>query len=241
MDSASAHKISWNGEWLPMELWTKVFYYMLVPSHCNTFGAHTRNEIEILKRHPRIAEIIAEYLLFRTGLTHAYLEQEQSRIVGHWIPITSPNQFAFRYSLFKKRTQDSSGEHQHIFSLNGIRIVFNPHSISIDLGILRPRSYKKSLTGSGYAKFSPDDLRKIRAANSVLPYGLHFRQIRGVLHLRMPNNPRLGGSKFRYIRSFEVNQDVIDPQLGEWLYCVDEVNCTISSDELYIPSWRPYS
>jgi hypothetical protein len=231
MDSVrySTHKISWDGEWLPVELWTKIFYYMLVPANCNLFSVHSRREVEILKRHPRIAEIIAEFLLFRTGLVHADLDSPT--IPGHWIPILSPNQLAFRYSFF-------NWDGYPMFSHGDVKITFRPQSISIDLGYIQPRSFKKSKTGGGYAKLSRADLRKIRIANSILPYGLHFRQVRGVLHLRMPNNPRLGGSKFRYIQAYEMLPNHDDPQ---WLYRIFEVNCMISLDELYIPSWRPYS
>jgi hypothetical protein len=256
-DPESIYEISWHGERLPVELWTKVFYYMLAPIPAKTTLVMTADKIDILQMHPLIAGIINEFLLFRTGVTYADLEDrrkisDSSHYInrGYWIPIPKIRtawdederewmplpRYIHNLSIFDISSNIRDGIYYRYDGFWTGFIFFHKDRIHILLRWLFSRNPDKTATGN--VKFRAEDIRKIKGANRILPYGLHFRQEGGILYLRMPNNPRVAGPKFRIIRSFPVSQDYI-PRSTKlyWGYMVD---CTISLNELYIPTWRPY-
>jgi len=245
----SVHEISWDGEWLPTELWTKVFYYLLVP--VPPVGlAYSTEHARTLQRHPLIAGIVNEFLQFRTGITFVELRGNtpypDRRGTGrvsrrYWTPMNpkpTSMEYSHQYSIFEILVRlPTDDRYFRYVSVSGLEILFLPDSISIHLGFLEPISFKNPKTKSGHAKFGELDRHKIRVANRVLPYGLHIHQDRGVLQIRMPNNPRLDGPKFRIVREFHC---VCMTERGVTKIGYD-VYCNISLDKLYIPTWRPYS
>jgi hypothetical protein len=207
-----------------------------------------------LQNHPLIAGIIKEFLLFRTGITYVDLRGTRTipypECVGsvrvsrrYWIPMKvkpSSGEYLHQYSIFEMESRVSThGYYFRYISPSGIEIKFYPDSISIRLGFLEPISYKNPQTKNGNVNFSEVVRHKFCIASRVLPYGLHFHQDRGILQIRMPNNPRLGDSEpeFRIVREFH---RVCVTTRGETKIGYN-VYCNISLDKLYIPTWRPYS
>jgi hypothetical protein len=242
----SMHEISWQGEWLPVELWTRVFYHVFISGPIRT---DSMDQFDTIQDHPLIAGIILEFLLFRTGVTHMDLcetpeqaERFWKDIIRYWIPVPDyhPLQDESRIPVPRSASQQSlfksyeTANGIHFKYVHGVvKIRFKPRFISISLGFLItfiPEPNSVSYLGD-------ESQNRIQIANRVLPYGLHFCKEDGFLHIRMPNNPRTANSKYRTIRSFEIQQKSIRRKL-----CYGyEVQCSISLNELYVPSWRPYS
>jgi hypothetical protein len=260
-DLESMHEISWQGERLPVELWTKIFYYILAPKPQAVSHVFLMNETEALREHPLIAGIIREFLLFRAGVTYADLDEKRATkryVSGNLLIFTSWKPFlkirrvwdersckwmrrsrcATDLLFFYVRKRVHSEPYHYHYGDDETEIRFYSDSIYISLRCLYSTNDIRSKTGN--VRLRKKDIQKIHDANRILPYGLHFCQEGGVLHLRMPNNPRLGDSKFRNIRSYEIAHERADPHSSKmrWRY---EVDCTISLNELYIPTWRPYS
>jgi hypothetical protein len=254
----SMHEISWQGEWLPVELWTRVFYHMLVPAPIRIDSAA---QTEAMQEHPLINGIIHEFLLFRTGLIFGDLMEVHG---GFHMPnpdpgwlfmdthtIWTPIHVGFNWesssaTRVPARRMDYmavSSDHEYggmYFECSGERVQLCAYDIRIRLGNLFA-IHKKPISKSGSLRLTMEAREWIQCANFALPYGLHFRQILGKLVLRAPNNPRAipeGQGKYRILRTFSIERrrDRHDDPLR---YCY-VVQCTISLNEIYIPSWRPY-
>jgi hypothetical protein len=241
------HEISWHGERLPVELWTRVFYYLLVPVSRTPGPGFNTPHVKALQKHPLIAGIIHEFLLFRTGITYADLRGTRTKpypeAVGsvrlsqrYWTPMNpkpTSMENAHQYSVFEIALRSV---YHYTYISPGILIKFFPKTITIHIGFLVPTLYENPTSNM---KFDEVDRHKFRAANRVLPYGLQFHQDRGILQIRMPNNPRLRDSEpeFRIVREFHyicMTNSRRETKFGFNVYC------NISLDKLYIPTWRPY-
>jgi hypothetical protein len=240
------HKISWNGEWLPVELWTRVFCYMLVPvsDFASVFLSFPAKQVVALQEHPLIAGIIEEFLQFRSGITYADLRdawrQNKTSPFHHFRVSYWPR---FRGGKDSKVTQstasfdyeiDADGRRRFRFGLGYGNLYFAPTYIRIGIGSLKMRPGKTAAD----MKLRDCDLKYIEYFNDMLPYGLHFRFSRGDLCLFALNNPRTNPEhRFQYIRV--ITWKILTGFEGEPTYWLN-VCCTISLNEIYVPSWRPY-
>jgi len=222
------HEIIWDGEWLPMELWTKVFYYMLAPMASQLFiSPYLKKQIGVLQEHPLLAAIVEEFLQFRTGITYA--DAIRAGNGTHNIPFWTQNRDS---SPIIDRTQCfcNAGHDGRATAV-----------MRTDIGYvaLAPDQIRIRVERFLVAEVSSTD-RIIQRINRLLPYGMHFRFLRGDLCLFAPNNLRTNPEhRFRCLRTI--------PRTARYHQIADkeqhnyELNCVISLNELYIPSWRPYS
>jgi hypothetical protein len=238
----SIHEISWQGEWLPVELWTRVFYYMLVPvsEYAPVFSTFLKKQVEALQEHPLIAGIIEEFLQFRSGITYVDLQET-------WRRNKPPGYKYFQIPYWPQfhngkdvKVVQTFANLEHSDARDAIRVglgygnlYFTPTHIRIDIGYI----LMTSKTAEGL-EISVQDRTCIESYNSMLPYGLHFHVSKGDLCLFALNNPRTNPKhRFQCIRVIPVE---IGPGMdGDSTYWVN-VRCTISLTEIYVPSWRPY-
>jgi hypothetical protein len=236
------HEISWQGEWLPVELWTKVFYYMLVPmtSLAPVFSTFLAKQVEALQEHPLIAGIIEEFLLFRSGITHAdamrYGVDAGYRHfhVPRWAPIQNlDTPQCSAECTYRFRTRD--GWDRFGFDTRVGEILFDPSQIHIRAGFL-------ILDPPDDDILSDHQHEIIREVNGLLPYGMHFRFSRGDLCLFALNNPRTNPDhRFQCIRTIAVaSTNELWLRLQKQVSGFD-LDCDVSLNEIYVPSWRPYS
>jgi len=236
------HEISWQGEWLPVELWTKVFYYMLVPmaSLAPVFSTFLAKQVKALQEHPLIAGIIGEFLLFRSGITYADAMRYGADADYHQYRV---------YYWTHDRNRDTSvcsadctylycipnGWNRFGFGTRMGDIFFDPTQIYIRAGFLIVNPSRDEL-------LSECQLRIVQEVNLLLPYGMHFRLSEGNLCLFTLNNPRTNPEhRFRCIRAICITStDEFWMQLQKRVSGFD-LDCDISLTEIYVPSWRPYS
>jgi hypothetical protein len=223
------HEISWDGEWLPMELWTRVFYYMLAPmASCLFISPYLKSQIGSLQEHPLIAAIVEEFLQFRTGITYA--DATRAGNGTHNIPFWTQNHESTPI-IERVQCLCQNGHDGCATAIMRTDVGY----VSLASNQIRIRTTDSPLLVQGALTD-----RILQRINRLLPYGMHFRISKGDLCLFASNNLRTNPEhRFRCLRV--ISRDIKWNQLLGIEEQVFWLNCVISLNELYIPSWRPYS
>jgi hypothetical protein len=233
MDSTENLGISWAGEWLPMELWFKVFQYYCISQPIPTDA----DTIKILESHPTIAEILDRFLPYLGGPTFEIL-QARCRTSPNW------DESMFQKSLWTHCTvvqdfRDQDGNFQR--SGQSYKILYDyQHNGYFGIGHARRAQFAEQIGPfAAHIRIAADGIFirtkrmfladcAITDMNRLLPYGCFVKRTRNeTLSIYVPYPPGKrdrNGKRYKCIYRLYQDQEVV-------LY--------YDTDFLYIPPWRP--
>jgi hypothetical protein len=219
-DLESTHGISWAGEWLPMELWFKVFQYYCIsqpiPADTDAF--------DVLRSHPTIAEILDRFLPYLGGFTYTELLE----LTGGY----SRNPIPFIHLCVR----DSNGKFLRWMRKDAsVFCLCNLYVYAFELPELH-FEVRKGPYGQRIMTFYPDHICiHTPGVNSLLPWGCFVTDMSESNGLILP--------EIFYKLWIPKPPSEWKPEGGNYKYRIHEIRRSeiriIYKDLLYIPPWRP--
>jgi hypothetical protein len=239
--------ISWDGEWLPMELWFKVFQCYCISRPIPTDA----DAVEILESHPTIAEILDRFLPYIGGFTFSELERESRLSRKHdgvditgshrlkvlrWENITPcpqkrswrKNREEYDFQFRPRGYADSDADAHYLFSTpnrvfsKDIRI--QPNTIRIRHPKSCPFTIQQYNFVLPYGCFVDriEDFRRHPPAADSMDTSSHYFYTIWVPY--PPNQRGPNGERYKMVRE---------------IHMTEYVELDYDKDFLYIPPWRP--